>query len=107
MDALTQNYTHVHRPWVITGSYFDQPKRNIVSEKTLCPLTMHVRGFPGCTDTYKHGGAVVLVLYPKTTDTNYSVYLNKTADLNRIAATDLTVQRPLHERYGDASSAYR
>ena len=106
VDALTQNYTHVHRPWVITGSYFDQPKRNIVSEKTLCPLTMHVRGFHGCTDTYKHGGAMVLVLYPKTTHTNYSVYLNKTADLNRIAATDLTVQRPLHERYGDASSAY-
>ena len=38
---------------------------------------------------------------------NSSVYLNKTADLNIIVATDLAVQRPLHERFGDTNSAYR
>ena len=42
----------------------------------------------------------------KTEGNNSSVYLNKRADLIRIAATDLTEQRPLQERFGDANSAF-
>ena len=37
----------------------------------------------------------VIVVYPRTTGTNSSVNCNKTADLNRIAASDLAVQRRL------------
>ena len=49
----------------------------------------------------------VLTLYPRTTGTNSSVNCNKTADLNRIAASDLAVQRPFHEMFVDATSADR
>ena len=48
----------------------------------------------------------VLTLYPRTTGTNSSVYCKqKTADLYRISATDLTVQRLFQERFGDPTSA--
>ena len=49
---------------------------------------------------------VLLVLYPRTSGINSSVYLNRTSDRKRIAATDLTVQRLLHVRFDDANSAY-
>ena len=49
----------------------------------------------------------VIVVYPRTTGTNSSVNRNKTADLNRIAASDLAVQRPFHEMFVDATSADR
>ena len=48
----------------------------------------------------------VLVLYTLDQQAHIRVTVNKTADPNRTAATYLTVQRPLQERFGDVTSAY-
>ena len=62
------------------------------------------------TDVRLHISTVLLVLYPKTTGTNFSVYCKQNSrsekDCCNQSHREEAVAR-LHERFGDTNSTYR